>query len=167
MGLRISEFKKNIIGFVNDDAVIGYINGIDDYGKLMIRISKIQDFNTKEIIIENPDLEAEYDYHRSHILVTFNGLRLALKKYKLEKENFRQFYDTKGRIKIEYASFCDFINITKEFSAIIRNYSHTKLDMTLGERIVDLGKMHISDKQMQIAELTGLKTQTKHIQERV
>jgi len=167
MCIKIDELTENIIEFLHDDSVIEYINEIDNYGKLLEKISKIQNFDTKEIVIQNSYLEAEYDYRRERISVTFKNLRLALKKYELHKQNLSHFHDESEFIKKEYIHIAGIICLVKWFSAIIRNHKLDNLTMTLGERIKNIKEMNISDMQMQIAELSGLKDQSRDIYKKI
>lgn len=164
---KTESLKSNIINFLNDDAVIDYLNEIHNYGLLLAKIAKKQDLKTREIQIDDPEIIAEYDFHREKIKDTFDSLRLSLLKYGLEKEVFKPFCNEQGHVKAKFGHIADLINLAKFFVAIIRNHKDDKLTMTLGERIRNLMEIKSSEKYMLIAELTSLKDHSRILEEKV
>lgn len=166
MNSRIKKLKENIIKFVSDVSVQDYLNEIDNYGSFLLRISKQQNLNTREIVIDDPEIKAEYDFHREKIADTFGNLKAALSQRELNKEGLSLFCNERGHVEEEYASIIDTIHLAKFFAAIIRNHKTDNLDMTLGERMNNLAEMDIRSKQMMLAELTSLKNQSDVLEEK-
>lgn len=166
MNSRTKKLKENIIKFVTDVSVQNYLDEIDNYGSFLLKISQQQNLDTREIVINSPEMKAEYDFHKEKVAETFGNLKAALSQRELNKEGLSLFCDDKGYVEHEYANIIDLIHFAKFFAAIIRNHRADNLEMTLGERIQSLSQMDIRSKQMMLAELTCLKNQSDILEEK-